>query len=191
MPSCGLGKDTTRLNDFFLLTAQRRRRIIDISVHKPALQVTAAVILATLTACSKPAAPALVYKMGERVETGSMTYNVFEAEWKTQLQGGDQANVPAHRYLVVHLSATNGGAETVALPLLTLTDDSGQIYGEAAVAGDIPAVLGLVRNLKPADTLDGRVLFDVEPKSYKLKLDDPYGAGKSAMVEMPLQFTPQ
>ena len=149
------------------------------------------VLLAVLTGCSKPAPPALVYKMGERVEAGPITYNVFEAEWKTQLGTGQQASVPAHRYLVVHLSATNGGAETVSLPPLMLTDDSGQIYGEAPIAGDIPAALGLVRTLKPADTLDGRVLFDVDPKSYKLKLDDPSGAGKSAMVEIALQFAPQ
>src|SRR5207248_182027 len=83
-----------------------------------------------------------------------------EAEWKTQHGTGQQASVPAHRYLVVHLSATNGGAETVSLPPLMLTDDSGQVYGEAPIAGDIPAALGLVRTLKPADTLDGRVLFD-------------------------------
>jgi hypothetical protein len=127
--------------------------------------------------------------MGDRVETGSMTYNVFEAEWKTQIGTGQQATVPAHRFLVVHISATNGGADPVSLPALTLTDDSGELYNEAVAPGEVPALLGLVRSLKPADTLDGRVVFDVEPKSYKLKLDDPSGAGKSPMVE--IQFTGQ
>ena len=147
------------------------------------------ITLALLIGCSKPPKPA-VYKMGERVEAGPLTYNVFEADWKTQIGSGVGASVPEHRFLVVHLSVTNGGAEAVSLPPLTLVDDSGQAYNEAAVAADVPALLGLVRSLKPVDTLDGRVLFDVEPKSYKLKLDDVSGSGKFAMVEMPLQFAP-
>jgi len=47
--------------------------------------------------------------------------------------------------------------------------------------------MGMIRKLKPADTLDGVILFDVDPKSYKLKLDDGSGASL-AMVELPLQF---
>ena len=43
-------------------------------------------------------------------------------------------------------------------------------------------------NVKPADTLEGRILFDVAPKSYKLRLDDGSISGRMAMVEMPLQF---
>ena len=47
--------------------------------------------------------------------------------------------------------------------------------------------LGMIRKMKPGDTLDGSILFDVDPKSYKLKLDDGSG-GAQWMVELPLQF---
>jgi hypothetical protein len=42
--------------------------------------------------------------------------------------------------------------------------------------------------VKPADTLEGNAVFDVEPKSYKLKLDDGSDSGMVVMIELPLQF---
>jgi hypothetical protein len=98
---------------------------------------------------------------------------------------GENQRVPERRFLILHLNVTNSSAETVSAPGLTLVDDSGQTFNEV-VGVDVPAQLGLVRTLKPADTLDGRIVFDVEPKSYKLKLDD--GLGKTALVELPLRF---
>jgi hypothetical protein len=144
--------------------------------------------LALLTGCSKPAPPQVVHKLGDRVESGPLIYTVFEAEWTAQIGSGEHATVPAHRFLVVHLSVTNSGTEAVSIPSLTLVDDAGQPSSEAVVGADLPALLGLSRTIKPVETRDGRVLFDVEPKSYKLKLDDVSDSGKSALVEMPLHF---
>ena len=129
--------------------------------------------------------------MGDRVESGPLIYSVLEAEWRTQLEAGGQPQLPTHRFLLVHITVTNSGAETMSMPAMTIVDDGGQSYSEAATGADIPAPLGVARNLKPAETLDGRVLFDVEPKSYKLKLEDVSGSGKSALVDMPLQFSSQ
>jgi len=146
------------------------------------------VVAALLSGCSNPPPAPAVYKMGDRVEAGPFTYNVFEAEWKAQIGAGERATLPAHRFLLVHFTVTNGGGAPISIPQFTLTDDGGHTYNETFVGADIPSLLGPVRSVKPTETLDGRVLFDVEPKSYKLKLDDVSGAGKSAMVEMPLEF---
>ena len=62
------------------------------------------------------------------------------------------------------------------------------IRNESMEGQGIPLWLGMIRNLKPADTLEGSVLFDVEPKTYKLKLDDGSVSGGVQMVELPLQF---
>ena len=125
--------------------------------------------------------------MGERVEAGVLVYNVFEADWTPKLGSGQDARTPLHRFLVIHLSVTNSSAEPVSMPSLTLVDEAGQSFGEEVTEADVPAQLGLIRTIKPAETLHGRILFDVEPKSYKLKLDD--GSGKTALVDMPLRFS--
>jgi hypothetical protein len=52
----------------------------------------------------------------------------------------------------------------------------------------IPQWVGMIRNVKPANTLEGYALFDVEPKSYQLKLDDGSESGKVTLVDLPLQF---
>jgi hypothetical protein len=152
------------------------------------MQAAIITALALLTGCSKPAPPPVLHKLGDRVESGPLIYTVFEAEWTAQIGSGERATVPAHRFLIVHFSVTNSGTEPVSIPSLTLVDDAGQASSEAIVGADVPALLGLSRTVKPVETRDARVLFDVEPKSYKLKLDDVLDSGKSALVEMPLQF---
>jgi Domain of unknown function (DUF4352) len=140
------------------------------------------------TGCPKPPPPAQTFRIGERVEAGPLIYNVLEAEWKSQIGAGDRTWIPSQRFLIVRLSVTNSGGETVSVPSLTLADVDGNLYGESIGGADVPNLWGLIRNVKPTDTMEGRILFDVEPKSYKLKLDDGSGSGRIAMVEMPLQF---
>ena len=76
----------------------------------------------------------------------------------------------------------------LSVPPLKLTDESGRIYNESMEGQGIPLWLGMIRNLKPADTLEGNAVFDVEAKSYKLKLDDGSESGTVVMVELPLEF---
>src|SRR5882724_9732215 len=140
------------------------------------------------TACVKPPAQVQVFRMGERVQVGPLIYNVFEANWRTQLGEGPQARRPARRFLIVHLSVTNSGSETLSVPGLRLLDDAGQVYSETIDGENVPSWWGLIRKLKPADTLEGNILFDVDPKSYKLKLDDDSDPDRKVMVEMPLRF---
>src|SRR2546423_433842 len=108
--------------------------------------------------------------MGERGQTRPLIYNVFEADWRPPIREGPQARVASKRFLIVHLSVTNSGAEVVSVPALRLVDESGNFYNESMDGQNVPSWWGLIRRLKPADTLEGNILFDVEIKSYKLKL---------------------
>ncbi len=97
------------------------------------------------------------------------------------------SRVPERRFLIIHLSVTNSGGQDVNIPSMVVEDQGGQVFNESLDGRGIPSWMGIIRKLKPADTLDGAIVFDVDPKSYKLKLDDGSG-GSVAMVELPLQF---
>lgn len=144
-------------------------------------------VLASQTACVRPA-PVNVYRMGERVQAGQLIYNVFETKWQAQIGEGPQARTPAHRFMIMHLTVVNSGAEPVTVPSFKITDESGRIYPESMEGQGIPLWLGMIRRVKPADTLEGNAVFDVEPKSYKLKLDDGTDSGMVVMIDLPLQF---
>src|SRR5258708_22923029 len=47
----------------------------------------------------RPLGRSSLYKMGERAQVGNLTYNVIDADWKTQLGEGANAKVPQNRYL--------------------------------------------------------------------------------------------
>jgi len=147
-----------------------------------------AVVLGSPTACVKPPPPIHVYRMGDRVQAGPLVYTVLGADWQAQIGEGEQVRRPSRRFLIVHLSVTNGGSETLSMPALRLIDDTGLVYSESMDGQNVPSWLGLIRKLKPVDTLEGNILFDVQPKSYKLKLDDDSDPGQVSMVEMPLRF---
>ncbi len=144
-------------------------------------------LLAAQLACLKPA-PVNVFRMGDKVQVGPLIYNVFETKWLPQIGEGPEARTPAHRFLILHLTVVNGGAEPLSVQSFQLVDGSGQVYQESIEGKDVPHWLGIARTVKPADTLDGSVVFDVEPKTYKLRLDDGSGSGVVQMVELPLQF---
>lgn len=144
--------------------------------------------LSLQTACVKAPPPVPVFRMGENIQVGALIYNVFEAHWRVQMGEGVQPRAPDHRFLIVHLSVTNGGAEAAAVPALKLIDENRHVYGETMNGRNIPSWWGLIRNLKPAETREGNVVFDVEPKSYKLELDDDTDLSHAARVEMPLRF---
>ena len=145
-------------------------------------------VLVSQTACFKPPPPVNVFRMGERVQVGTLIYNVFDTKWQGQIGEGPQARMPTHRFLVLHLTVVNSGAEVLSVPPFRLSDEAGRNYDESMEGQGIPQWVGMIRNLKPANTLEGNAVFDVEPKSYKLKLDDGSESGKVTMVDLPLQF---
>jgi hypothetical protein len=125
--------------------------------------------------------------MGERVQVGPLFYNVLETKWRAQIGDGAVERVPERRFLLIRVTVINSGTQEITLPNLTVVDQAGKAFDETMDGRAIPQWLGMIRRLKPADMLDGTILFDVEPKSYKLRLDDGSGV-LSSMVDLPLQF---
>jgi hypothetical protein len=126
--------------------------------------------------------------MGERVAAGSLVYNVFEDQWKTKLGEGADARIPKDRFFVLRLSVVNGGSTELMIPTVNLVDDAGQTYPELANGDQVPQWMGFLRRVKPADTLQGYIVFDVPPKHYVLRVADETGQ-KSRDIDIPLNFT--
>jgi hypothetical protein len=144
--------------------------------------------LAASIACT-PAArtESQIHRMGERVSIGSLVYNVFEDQWKAQLGQGSDSRVPKDRFFLVRLSVLNSGSTDFMIPSLTLVDDTGQTYPELSDGGAVPEWTGYLRRVKPAETLQGNVVFDVPPKHYRLRVSDETSQ-KSRDIDIPLNF---
>lgn len=148
-------------------------------------------LLALLTiesSCTKAPSPPEIFKMGDKVQTGTLIFTVIESKWVRQFGDGPMARLPANRFLVVHLSVVNGGAAIASIPALTLVDDHGQSYSESSEGQDLANRLGLIREVKPATSLEGNIVFDVAPKAYNLRVAEAIDDGKFALVELPLRF---
>jgi hypothetical protein len=148
--------------------------------------------VAALAGCSSEGnVPPRVAQMGERVQTGDLVYTVLEAQWYTRFGDGLTARTPEHRFLAVRLSATNSSASAKALPALELVSASGGAYPELGDGTGLSGWFGTIRRLQPAETKEGRLLFDVPPASYRLRIsDDTFDPAphQVAMVEIPLTY---
>lgn len=161
----------------------------------PALPTLCLLILALvaglpLTGCKKQAPAQIVFQMGERVTDTPMTYSVVQTAWRTQLGDTLQVRVPEHRFLLITLSATNGGGHPVAIPFLTLEGPNGAEYKEMESGEGVDNWFGLLREVAPAETKQGNIAFDVPLGSYRLRLTDggEPGTEKFVWVEIPLRM---
>ncbi|HUE02456.1 MAG TPA: DUF4352 domain-containing protein, partial [Bryobacteraceae bacterium] len=145
--------------------------------------------LAAGAACTRPVPPdAQLHRMGERVTLGSLVYNVFEDQWKVQLGQTSEPRVPKDRFFLIHLSVVNGGSADLMIPALSLVDDSGQTYAELSNGEGVPDWTGYLRRVRPAETLQGNVVFDVPPKHYRLRVSDET-AQTTRDIDIPLSFS--
>jgi hypothetical protein len=145
--------------------------------------------LAAWTACAPAASQqAKIYRMGERVTMGSLVYNVFDDQWKAQLGEGTNVRVPKDRFFLVHINVVNGGSSDLMVPTVALVDDAGETIPELSNGDGVPQWTGYLRRLKPAETLQGNVVFDVAPKHYRLRVTDE-ASQKSRDIDLPLNFT--
>jgi Domain of unknown function (DUF4352) len=131
--------------------------------------------------------PVRTFNMGEKVELGHIIYQVFETQWLTHIGEGADARVPQHRFFLVRLSAVNSGGADVVVPTMTIQDDSGTTYNEVSEGTGVPNWAGYLRNVKPADSVMGNVLFDAPPRHYKLRIADETG-DRASMIDIPLRF---
>jgi hypothetical protein len=140
--------------------------------------------------CNEQNSTKLSYQMGEKVPLGPFTFNVVQTTWRTQLGEGFKVRSPQQRFLLITISATNGGGKEVTLPLFKLENERGEATTESDNSEGVPNGLGILRSVAPAETLQGALLFDVPLASYKLVLTDggEPGAEKTALVEIPLRM---
>jgi hypothetical protein len=129
------------------------------------------------------------YQMGQRVQVGPLTYNVLEAEWKSVLGEGASGKVPKHRFLVMRVSITNGGATNVGVPIFQVENPNGQTFPEETEGMEhTEQWLGLIRNMAPNQNDQGEIVFDVPMGAYKLRVTDggEIGQEKTALIEVPV-----
>jgi Domain of unknown function (DUF4352) len=98
--------------------------------------------------------------------------------------------VPQNRFFLVRIAVTNSGGESIASPNLSVVDDSGNSYQELSDGQGVPQWIGYIRQIAPADTLQGNLVFDIPPRHYKLRVTDEDGQ-QAAMIDLPLEFTPE
>jgi hypothetical protein len=142
------------------------------------------------SSCNEQNATKLSYQMGEKISLGPFTYNVIQTAWRTQLGEGFKIRSPQQRFLLINISATNGGGKEVALPLFKLENERGAFITELDNAEGVPNSLGILRSVAPAETLQGALLFDVPLGAYRLHLTDggEPGSEKTAIVDIPLRM---
>jgi len=143
-----------------------------------------------LAGCSRENSSRIDYEMGERTPIGPLTYTVIESSWHTQLGDVLKLRIPQQRFLLIRIAVTNGGGSEVSIPLLQLENYNGQSYRELEDGESISNWLGVLRTVRPAETLQGQILFDVPLTSYRLRVPDGAGPGeeKYAWVSIPLRM---
>jgi len=143
-----------------------------------------------LTGCGKQNSVQINFQMGDRITAGPVAYNVIQTVWRTQLGDIFKSRVPENRFLMITLSATNGGGREISVPLLTLEGDNGKEYHELEDGDGIGNWFGLIRTISPAETRQGNIVFDVPLTSYRLRLTDggEPGTEKFVWVNIPLRI---
>ena len=148
-------------------------------------------LMLLFAACKKQeATEAKTHEMGERVSFGPFTYVVVESSWKNQLGEGFNVRAPQNRFLTVTLSVTNTGGAEATLPMLTIEGSNGQTYQELQDGNGVSNWLGIIRTIAPAQTIQGKLLFDVPLSSFRLRVPDGGESGyeKYTWIDIPLRI---
>ena len=132
------------------------------------------------------------FGMGEDANAGKLTYTVVESEWKQALDGTSGQRLPKNQFLLLNLNITSRADAEVGVPLLSLIGKDGAEFREEDKGEGVPQWLGLLRRLAPTETMSGRIVFDVPPGGYKLRISSGGAAETetSALVEIPYHADP-
>jgi hypothetical protein len=144
-----------------------------------------------LAGCQRATPARVEFPMGEKVPVGPLIYNVVESGWRTQFGDVlDGLRIPQQRFLSINLSVTNSGGGDVSVPLFTLENANGQSFMELQDGKGVDNWFGLLRTIAPAQTQQGKIIFDVPLASYKLRVTDGAGPGaeKFAWIDIPLRM---
>lgn len=135
--------------------------------------VLAILALLCLPACTRQGADAVsepMVEMGAPIATGPLTYTVIDQRWHESLPSSTGSRLPKHRFFSLHVTVTNGGAEQAGIPLLSLVGSGGKEYQEESNGDGLTGWMGYIRIIDPVQTEHGRILFDVPPGAYRLRV---------------------
>jgi Domain of unknown function (DUF4352) len=126
------------------------------------------------TSCRDNVQPAEVgtFNMGERAQIGPLIYTVFDSQWAISLGEQPTPRIPTNRFFILNLSVVNSGSQASSVPTFTLIDDAGQAYQELDNGEGVQNWLGFVRRVRPAESSQGTIIFDVPQKRFKLRVAD-------------------
>jgi hypothetical protein len=125
--------------------------------------------------------------MGDKVLLGRLIYTVYETQWLTQIPQEPSPRVPQNRFFLVRMSVVNSGGNAVISPHVTIEDGKGNQFEEVSNGEGVPQWIGYLRQVQPADTAMGNLVFDAPPARYQLRLADEEES-KFALVDLPLSF---
>ena len=156
-----------------------------------ATAAVAALVLSLASCSRRQAADAAEseVELGSAVSVGALTYTVIDQRWHESLNASTGPRLPQHRFFSASVSVTNGGADPAGVPLMTLVASDGKEYQELSNGDGLPGWLGYMRIVNPAQTEHGRILFDVPPGAYKLRVSSGGEPEKeiTALVKIPFQ----
>ena len=147
--------------------------------------VTAALLL---NACSSRPARVQTYSLGEKATLGHLIYTVYETQWVPQFGDGPAARVPEHRFFLVRMAAVNSSSGDLIVPNVTIEDDKDKSYPELQNGDGVPQWIGYLRKVRPAESVQGNLLFDAPPAHYKLRITDE-NEENQAYFDIPLSFS--
>jgi hypothetical protein len=124
--------------------------------------------------------------MGERAQVGPVIYTVFDTKWELSLGEQPTPRIPTNRFLILNISAVNGAGTTISIPTFSLVDDNGQVYQELDNGEGVKNWLGFVRRVRPAESAQGTIVFDVPQKRFNLRVADE--EDHFAMINIPLSL---
>jgi hypothetical protein len=125
--------------------------------------------------------------MGEKVFIGHLIYTVYETQWLTQIGQEPASRIPQNRFFLVRMSVVNSGGGTVISPHVTIEDGKGNQFEEVSNGEGVPQWIGYLRQVQPAESSSGNVVFDAPPARYQLRVADE-GESKFALIDLPLTF---
>jgi hypothetical protein len=110
--------------------------------------------------------------MGDPAVAGSLTFTVLESKWQSQLEASPAPRLPERNFLLIRVTVTNSGGAEASIPFLKLVNESGDIFNEVENGTGVDDWLGMLRHIRPAQTEEGWILFDVPSNAYKLRITD-------------------
>jgi hypothetical protein len=143
-----------------------------------------------LASCNKVNSSQIDFDMGNKVVVGPLSYTVVDATWKGQLGESYKTRTPEQRFLLLTIAVTNSGGKEISIPLLQLEGPNGRTFTELPDGDGVDQWFGLLRTISPAQTQQGRILFDAPLTSYRLRLTDGGEPGfeRFAWVQVPLHI---